>query len=80
MNNTFKLLAEFLDRFEGEVEGRQFVAPPAEVQAKLRALARGSLPATEQQEIFLLLNQNTEWIADLAKEIKAMRPNPEKAR
>jgi len=76
MTNSFKLLSEYLDRFEHEVEGRQWEAPPEEIQAKLRALAQGRLPQTEQPQVFTILNQNPEWISELAKEIKALRIEP----
>jgi hypothetical protein len=78
MTNTFKLLAEFLDRFDDEVEGRELAAPPEEIQVKLRALAQGSLPQSERQKVFSILNQNPEWISELAKEIKALRISPDK--
>jgi len=76
MTDSFKLLAEFLDQFNDEVEGRQSAAPPEEIQVKLRALAHGSLPLTERENVFSILNQNPEWISELAKEIKALRINP----
>ena len=76
MTNSFKMLAEFLERFDHEVEGRQLSTPPDEFRIKLRALARGSLPSTERDEVFAVLNQNPEWISELAKEIKALRADP----
>jgi hypothetical protein len=78
MTDSFKLLAEFLGSFDHEVEGRQLDAPPEEIQVKLRALAQGRLPQTEHQEVFSILNQNPEWISELAKEIKALRTGPDK--
>lgn len=76
MRNSFKIVSGFLERFDCEVEGRQWAAPPEEVQTKLRALAQGNLPMTEHEEVFGLLNQNPEWISELAKEFKALRTNP----
>jgi hypothetical protein len=77
MTSSFKFLAEFLERFDLEVEGRQSAAPPEEIQNKLRALAQGNLPQTEHQEVFSLLNQNPEWISELAREIKELRTDPD---
>jgi len=79
MTDSFKLIAQFLDRFEREVEGRQLVSAPPEFQLKLRALAQGRLPQAERIEVFSSLNQNPEWIAELANEIKALRPNQDES-
>lgn len=78
MTNSFKVLSEFLERFDDEVEGRHLAALPEEARLKLRALAHGKLPQAEHQGIFSTLNQNPEWIAELAKEIKALRNEPDK--
>lgn len=77
MTTTFKVLEEFLNRFEIEAEGRHLHAVPDELRGKLRALASGTLPPAEHPEVFTILSQNTEWIAELAREIKALRPRSE---
>jgi hypothetical protein len=73
MQNTFEILAGFLDRFGVEVEGRELQEPPEAIQIKMRALARGDLPETEHNEFLFLLSQNPGWIARLAAEVKALR-------
>ena len=76
MSTAFQILAGFLERFGDEVEGRASPLPPGEVQAKLRALARGSLPAAEQSQLISLLSQNPQWVTLLAEEVKALRNRP----
>jgi len=77
MQNAFEILAGFLDRSEGEVEGRALEEPPAAVQVKLREFARGALPAAEQAPLLVQLRQNRHWIAQLAEEVKSLRtPTP----
>ena len=71
---TFKVLAGFLERFDNEVEGRQFEEPSEETTIKLRQLAHGTLPESDRTEVFALLNSHTEWISRLAKEVKTLRP------
>ena len=73
MQNTFQILAGFLERFDGEVEGREFQELTESVSAKLRDFAVGSLPKAEQAELMTLLSQNPAWISRLAEEIKARR-------
>jgi hypothetical protein len=79
VTNTFKVLEEFLNRFDNEVEGRQSPGVPEEIRTKLRALASGTLPKTQHAEVFSILSQNPEWIAELAREIKALHPSSEEA-
>ena len=77
MTNSFRMLAKIFDQFNDEVQGRELGEPPEKIQGKLRLMARGGLPATEHQELFFLLNQNPEWVAGLAREIKALRKSPQ---
>jgi hypothetical protein len=77
MTNSFKTLAEFFDQFNDEVQGRDLGEPPEEIQVQLRSLAQGGLPARDQPELFALLNQNPEWVAGLAREVKALRKPPQ---
>ena len=76
MSSAFQILAGFLERFGDEVEGRESPLPPGEVQAKLRALARGNLPDAEQSQLISLLSQNPQWVTLLAEEVKALRSPP----
>lgn len=76
MPDAFQILARFLDRFGGEVEGRSLEEPPEAVLLKLRDLARGRLPEAETAELMELLNRNPHWISRLADEVKALRSGP----
>lgn len=76
MQNTFEILAGFLDRAETEVEGRSLEAPPESVRLKLRKFARGALPDSEQAGMIEELNRNRHWISCLAEEVKALRNPP----
>jgi len=73
MANEFEILAGFLAKFGDEVEGRELLDPPKNVQAQLRELARGSLSETERSQLMTLLNENPTWIGRLADEVKALR-------
>lgn len=73
MSNTFQILARFLQKAEGEVEGRELQEPAQEAKLQLQRLARGELAEQEQTAIFTELNHNPDWVAWLAKEIKGMR-------
>ncbi len=75
MRNAFKTLAGFLDRFDGEVEGRDLRDPPREVATRLRDFARGKLPQAKQAELIALLHENPHWVTRLADEVKALRPS-----
>jgi len=73
MKNTFQVLAGFLDRLEGEVEGRELPEPTPEIQGKLRKFARGELRGPDQAAVLDLLKHNPQLIARLAEEVKALR-------
>jgi hypothetical protein len=74
MPDTFQILARFLERYGDDVEGRAVAEPAVDLQEKLQRLARGTLPETEQEELFTVLNRNPDWISWLAREVKALRP------
>ena len=74
MANTFEILAGFLERFGDEVEGRSLQELDESVRGKLRDFATGKLPQSEQGELIRMLNQNPQWVAHLAQEVKALRP------
>ncbi|HUC86383.1 MAG TPA: hypothetical protein VL970_14395 [Candidatus Acidoferrales bacterium] len=73
MNNSFAILAGFLDRGEAEVEGRALESPPEAVRSKLRDFARGELPEAERQALVDQLAVNRHWIPLLADEVKTLR-------
>lgn len=74
MRNDFEILAGYLNRTEPEVEGRALQEPPEPIKLKLRQFARGTLPHAEQAVLVNQLNQNRNWIAVLAREVKTRRP------
>jgi len=78
MQNTFEILAGFLERYGAEVEGRETSPLPAELENKLRAFARGELSEAEQMDLISRLNERPDWIAYLAGEIKALRMQKKK--
>jgi len=49
MKNTFEILAGFLERVEGEVEGHELQEITPDMQTRLSEFARGKLPETEQK-------------------------------
>ena len=73
MQNTFEILAGFLERYGVEVEGRGTSPLPAEMENKLRAFARGELSEADQMDLIRRLDERPDWIAFLAGEIKALR-------
>lgn len=73
MQNTFEILAGFLERYGLEVEGHETSPLPAKTEEKLRAFARGELSEAEQIDLIRRLNERPEWTAFLAEEIKALR-------
>jgi hypothetical protein len=73
MPNTFETLNGFLARFSNEVEGRESSRPTPETAAKLQSFARGRMPAPELPEFIRQLNEQPEWVAMLATEVKAIR-------
>ncbi|PWU12597.1 MAG: hypothetical protein C5B50_21105 [Verrucomicrobia bacterium] len=73
MQNTFEILAGFLERVEGEVEGHELQEMAPDLKTRVREFARGKLPEAQQKEIMSVLSQNPHWIGLLAEEIKALR-------
>ena len=73
MAHPFEILAGFLDRFGEDVEGRELSEPPENVQAELRAFAKGDLPREKHEQLLSLLSKNHGWLAWLANEVKALR-------
>lgn len=71
--NTFQILAQFLQRAEGEVEGRELQEPTVETKTQLQRLARGELAEGEQAGLFAELNSHPDWIVWLAREVKNLR-------
>ena len=73
MTERLQILMKFLERFDDEVQGRELAEPSEDTKIKLRDFARGTLPAKEQTEVFVLLDKNPEWTGWLANEVKGLR-------
>jgi hypothetical protein len=73
MTERLQVLLKFLERFDDEVHGRELLEPSEEARTKLQHFARGTLPETDQTEIFALLDRHPELTAWLAREVKGMR-------
>jgi hypothetical protein len=56
--NEFRTLIGFLERLEGEVSGRSAESLDAEMEAKIRGLAAGTLDQHERDEVLLALSSN----------------------
>ena len=74
MSDAFRILARFLEQFDLEVEGRSQEDPPEEVQSRLRRFAQGTLGPAEREDLVGLLRAHPQWVAFLAREVKAQRP------
>lgn len=74
MANTFEILSGFLKRYSDEVEGRESPGPTPELAARLQQFARGQLDAAAQADLIRQLNEQPAWVAQLAREVKALRP------
>lgn len=73
MAGTFEILAQFLQKFGDEVEGRQATELPQDARAKLTQLAHGKLEPAARTELMAQLSRNPEWVAWLAQEVKSLR-------
>ena len=73
MAERLQILLKFLERFDDEVQGREFSEPTEDTKIKLRDFARGTLSENDQTEIFVLLDGHPEWTAWLANEVKGLR-------
>jgi hypothetical protein len=74
VNDDFKALFELLEAPAREVSGRE--APPAvslEVRKRLAKLAAGECNPEERGELLVLLEEQPELIAELAREVKKLR-------
>ena len=74
MNNTLQILTGFLDKYGDDVQGHADEAPPADLQARFREFARGTLAEAERARLSQLLKDNPQWIPALASEARAGQP------
>ena len=68
MNETFKIISEYLDRTGEEVEGRAREEMSEEVAETLKAFAAGTLAPDTRAEVANLLKQHPGWVTALAGE------------
>ena len=70
MKTPFERLYTFLKRLDGEVEGREFQAPPPELAAQLDRLASGACDEDERERICALIRKSPVAIRYLAERAK----------
>jgi hypothetical protein len=56
--DQFRALVGFLERFESDVSGRSAESIDAEMEAKIRDLAAGTLEDNEREQVLLALSSN----------------------
>jgi hypothetical protein len=56
--DQFRALVGFLERFESDVSGRSAESIDAEMEAKIRDLAAGTLVDNEREQVLLALSSN----------------------
>jgi hypothetical protein len=56
--DQFRALCGFLERFESDVSGRSAESLDAEMEAKIRGLAAGTLDHNEREEVLQALCSN----------------------
>jgi len=73
VSNDFKILIDFLDRFEPEVSGRSLPQPYHEDAAKLLRFANGRCEEDERTEVCQMLRMHPAWIRWVADRVKMSR-------
>ena len=56
--DQFRALVGFLERFESDVSGRSAESLDAEMEAKIRGLAAGTLDDNEREEVLQVVSSN----------------------
>ena len=74
MNDSFAIIAEFLDKYGAEVEGRGARALPADIRQQLATLAEGKMDARAREELALLLKDHPDLVSELARVARELRP------
>jgi len=80
MNETFQILAGFLDKFSDDVVGHAREDIPADLRARLRDFAQGTLDDAERARLCLSMKENPQWIPALAMEARTPRGERDAAR
>ena len=79
VNNDFKTLIDFIDRFGPEVSGRTLIQPHHEMTPVLVRFAQGGCAASEIKEICEVLKKHPVWLRWIADRIKMARPGKAEA-
>jgi hypothetical protein len=74
MSDTFKILADFLEKYGDDVEGRSAAKAPDEVRRQLQDFAAGHLRPDERARISQLLKENPQWVGLLAEAVRTAGP------
>jgi len=77
VNDDFKTLIDFLDRFGPEVSGRKIAQPDSEAAAMLERFSRGECENEERREVCELLRLHPAWLRWLADRVRMARAQPE---
>lgn len=73
MNDSFAAIFEFLGQFESQVAGHVLEPPDPALQAKVRAFARGELPADEHEPLIRQLQADPALVGYLTATVKSLR-------
>jgi hypothetical protein len=73
MNNTFQILAGFLDKYSDDVVGHAREEVPTDLRPRLRDFAHGVLDDTERARLCKSLKENPQWIPALAEAARTPR-------
>jgi len=69
--DQFRTLIGFLERFESEVRGRSAESIDAEMEAKIRGLAAGTLDDNEREQVLEALSRSRAGLELLASCLRA---------
>ena len=73
MKESFAAIFQFLEQFEPQVSGHAHEPPDPALQAKVRAFARGELPAAEHEPFIRQLQADPDLVGFLTATVKGMR-------
>ena len=73
MNNDFKTIIDFLERFGPEVSGRELPETTEEVTSKLQRFAFGDCKVPERDAICAMLRLHPAWLRWIADRIRLAR-------
>jgi hypothetical protein len=80
MNDTFQILAGFLEKYSDDVVGHAREDIATDLRARLRDFAHGTLDEAERVRLCQSLKENPQWIPALAVEARTPRGERDSAR